>query len=37
MMALRGPDVLEVGLEEALAMSKPLDPCLHDVAAVFFE
>lgn len=35
MMALRGEEVVEVALEEALAAPKPLDPALYAAAAVF--
>jgi len=35
MMALRGEEVVEVPLEEALAAPKPLDPALYAAAAVF--
>ena len=36
MVALRGTDVVEVDLDEALAEPKPLDPSLYETAAVFF-
>ncbi|MDE3131688.1 MAG: 6-phosphofructokinase [Acidobacteriota bacterium] len=36
MMALRGEEIVEVGLEEALAVSKPLDLSLYQAGAVFF-
>ena len=36
MVALRGEEVVEVDLEEALAAPKPLDPMLHAAASVFF-
>jgi phosphofructokinase-like protein len=36
MVALRGPDIVEVGLREALAEPKLLDPRLFDTAEVFF-
>ena len=35
MMALRGEEVVEVPLEEALAAPKPLDPALYAAAEVF--
>jgi ATP-dependent phosphofructokinase / diphosphate-dependent phosphofructokinase len=36
MVALRGPDIVEVGLGEALAEPKLLDPRLFETAEVFF-
>jgi ATP-dependent phosphofructokinase / diphosphate-dependent phosphofructokinase len=36
MVALRGPDIVEVGLREALAEPKLLDPRLFETAEVFF-
>jgi 6-phosphofructokinase 1 len=36
MVALRGPDIVEVGLREALAEPKLLDPKLFETAEVFF-
>ena len=36
MVALRGPDIVEVGLAEALAEPKLLDPRLFETAQVFF-
>jgi len=36
MVALRGPDIVEVGLREALAGPKLLDPRLFETAEVFF-
>jgi ATP-dependent phosphofructokinase / diphosphate-dependent phosphofructokinase len=36
MVALRGPDITEVGLSEALAQPKLLDPGLFETAEVFF-
>jgi phosphofructokinase-like protein len=36
MVALRGPDIVEVGLREALAEPKLLDPRLFQTAEVFF-
>jgi phosphofructokinase-like protein len=36
MVALRGPDIAEVGLGEALAKPKLLDPSLFETAEVFF-
>ena len=36
MVALRGPDIAEVGLGEALAQPKLLDPSLFETAEVFF-
>jgi ATP-dependent phosphofructokinase / diphosphate-dependent phosphofructokinase len=36
MVALQGPDIVEVGLSEALAEPKLLDPHLFETAAVFF-
>jgi 6-phosphofructokinase 1 len=36
MVALRGPDIVEVGLRDALAEPKLLDPRLFDLASIFF-
>jgi ATP-dependent phosphofructokinase / diphosphate-dependent phosphofructokinase len=36
MVALQGPDIVEVGLGEALAEPKLLDPALFETAEVFF-
>jgi len=36
MVALRGPDIVEVALGEALAEPKLLDPRLFETAEVFF-
>lgn len=36
MMALRGPDIVEVGLADALVKPKLLDPSLFETAEVFF-
>jgi phosphofructokinase-like protein len=36
MVALRGPDIVEIGLAEALAEPKLLDPRLFETAEVFF-
>jgi phosphofructokinase-like protein len=36
MVALRGPDIVEVGLDEALAEPKLLDPRIFETAEVFF-
>jgi phosphofructokinase-like protein len=36
MVALRGPDIVEVGLDEALAEPRLLDPHLFETAEVFF-
>ena len=36
MVGLRGTAIVEVGLEEALAESKLLDPSLYETAELFF-
>jgi hypothetical protein len=36
MVALRGTDIVEVGLEQALREPKLLDPRLYETAELFF-